>query len=94
VAILYRCKTPTDWLCPCGKVARRLRRAGIDYEQVRVPVRRRDRDEVEDLTAQRWVPVLIHGDDVVHDSRRIVEFVDWLEESRSGDGAAAAGVSG
>jgi len=83
VAILYRCRTPTDWLCPCGKVARRLRRAGIDYEQVRVPVLRRDRDEVFDLTGQRWVPVLVHGEEVVHDSRRIVEYVDWVEERAS-----------
>jgi glutathione S-transferase len=80
VAILYRCRTPTDWLCACGKVARRLRRAGIDYEQVRVPVLRRDRDEVADLTGQRWVPVLIHADEVIHDSRRIVEYVDWIEQ--------------
>ena len=80
MAILYRCKTPTDWLCPCGKVARRLRRAGIDYEQVRVPVRRRDRDEVADLTGQRWVPVLVHGDELIHNSRRIVEYLDWIEE--------------
>ena len=91
MAILYRCKTPTDWLCPCGKVARRLRRSGIDFEQVRVPARRRDRDEVEDLTSQRWVPVLIHGDHVIHDSRRIVEYVDYLEER---EGTPAAEVSG
>ena len=38
MAILYRCRTPTDRLCACGKVARRLRRAGIDFEEVRVPV--------------------------------------------------------
>ena len=25
MATLYRCTTPTDWLCPCGKVARALR---------------------------------------------------------------------
>jgi len=79
VAILYRCKTPTDWLCPCGRVARRLRSAGIEYAEVRVPVRRRDRGEIDELTGQRWVPVLIHGEDVVHDSHRIVEFVDHLE---------------
>jgi glutathione S-transferase len=83
VAILYRCKTPTDWLCPCGKVARRLRRTGIDYEQVRVPVLRRDRDEVEELTGQRWVPVLIHEDEVIHDSRRIVEYLHYIEERES-----------
>ena len=80
MAILYRCRTPTDRLCPCGRVARRLRRAGIDYEEVRVPVLRRDRDEVDDLTGQRWVPVLIHEDDVIHDSHRIVEYLDWIEK--------------
>jgi glutathione S-transferase len=80
MAILYRCQTPTDRLCACGKVARRLRRAGIEYEQVRVPIRRRDRDEVDDLTGQRWVPVLVHDEHVIHDSRRIVEYLDWLEE--------------
>jgi glutathione S-transferase len=83
VAILYRCKTPTNRLCPCGKVARRLDRAGIDYEEIRVPVRRRDRDEVEELTGQRWVPVLIHEDEVIHDSRRIVEYVEYLEQRES-----------
>ena len=85
---LYRCITPTDRLCACGKVARRLRRAGIDYEQVRVPIRRRDRDEVADLTGQRWVPVLVHDDHVIHDSRRIVEYLDWLEAQRGREPAA------
>ena len=75
VATLYRCKTPTDVLCPCGKVARRLRAAGIDYDEVRVAARKRDRPEIEDLTGQRHVPVLVHGEEVVHDSRRIVEYV-------------------
>jgi len=82
VAILYRCKTPTDWLCPCGRAARKLRSADIEFAQVRVPARKRDRDEVEELTGQRWVPALIHGEDVVHDSHRIVEFVDYLESRR------------
>jgi glutathione S-transferase len=48
-----------------------------------VPVRRRDRDEVDELTGQRWVPVLIHGDEVIHDSRRIVEYLDWIAERES-----------
>jgi glutathione S-transferase len=78
MAILYRCKTPTDWLCPCGKSARRLRAAGIEFDEVRVAVRKRDRDEVDELTGQRWVPVLVHGDEVVHDSHRICEYVEWV----------------
>jgi glutaredoxin 3 len=79
VATLYRCRTPTDWLCACGKVARRLRQAEIDYDEVRVPYSKKDRPEVEDLTGQRWVPVLVHGEEVIHDSRRIVEYLDHLD---------------
>ena len=91
MAILYRCQTPTDRLCPCGRVARRLRAAGIDFEQVRVPIRRRDRDEVDDLTGQRWVPVLVHGDEVIHDSHRIVEYLDWIEERVAEPAAEVSG---
>ena len=89
MAILYRCKTPTDRLCACGKVARRLRRAGIPFQEIRVPVRRRDRDEVEELTGQTWVPVLVIGDEVIHESHRICEHLEWLEE-RGRAGAAEA----
>ena len=79
MTVLYRCKAPTDRVCRCGRVARRLRRMGIDYQEVRVPLLKRDRPEVEDLTGQRWVPVLVHGEEVVHDSHRILEYLDWLE---------------
>ena len=82
MAILYRCQTPTNWLCPCGRVARHLRAAGIDYAEERVAIRKRDRDEVEELTDQRYVPVLIDGDDVICDSHRIDEYVDHLESRR------------
>lgn len=87
MATLYRCKTPTDWLCPCGRVARRLRAAGIDYEEVRVQVLKRDRAEVEELTDQRAVPVLVHGEEVICDSHRIAEYVEWLG---AGAGAGAS----
>ena len=70
---LYRCTTPTDWLCPCGKVARALRREGIDYQAVKVGQRRSRRPEVEALSGQRRVPVLILDGEVISDSRRIIE---------------------
>jgi glutathione S-transferase len=82
MAILYRCKTPTNHLCKCGTVARRLRKAGIDYDEVRVGVLKRDRPEIAELTGQRWVPVLVHGDEVIHDSRRILEYIDWVSSER------------
>jgi glutaredoxin 3 len=79
VTTLYRCRAPSDRICRCGKVARRLRARGIDFEEVRVSLLRRDRLEVEELTGQRWVPVLVHGDEVVHDSHRILEYLNWLD---------------
>jgi glutathione S-transferase len=79
VTTLYRCKARTDLVCRCGRVARRLRALGIDYEEVRVAFLKRDRPEVEELTDQRWVPVLVHGDEVLSDSHRILEYLDGLE---------------
>jgi glutathione S-transferase len=73
--ILYRCRTPTNWLCRCGTVARRLRKQGIDFEQVRVPQRRKNRVEIVELTGQDWVPVLVDGEEVIHDSHRILEYL-------------------
>jgi glutathione S-transferase len=73
MATLYRCTTPTNWLCPCGKVARVLERDGIAFQEVRVPQRRARRPEVEALTQQRRVPVLVIDGEAICDSRRIVE---------------------
>jgi glutathione S-transferase len=91
MATLYRCKTPTNVLCRCGTVARRLRKAGVEFDEVRVPVMKRDRDEVEALTDQRWVPVLVHQGQAICDSHRILEYLDWLSSERRepAQGAAA-----
>ena len=80
-ATLHRCRTPTNWLCPCGRVARELRRRGIEVEERRVAWRKRDRDEIDALTGQRHVPVLVLGRDVICDSLRIVEHLRWREEA-------------
>jgi glutaredoxin 3 len=80
---LHRCLTPTNWLCPCGKAARALKRAEIEYETVRVPYRKRDREEVIELTGQRHVPVLEIDGDTICDSKRIVEHLEWRAARRS-----------
>ena len=59
-ARLHRCRTPTNWLCPCGGGPRAASR-GIEAETVRVAWRARDRDEIDELTGQRKVPVLELG---------------------------------
>ena len=80
MTVLYRCKTPTNLVCRCGKVARRLRSLGIEFDEVRVPYLKRDRPEVEELTDQRWVPVLVHDGEVISDSHRILEYLDRVED--------------
>jgi glutathione S-transferase len=82
MATFYRCRTPTNVLCPCGKVARALDRRGIEVEEVRVPFRKARRDEVVELTAQRNVPVLVLGGEAICDSKRIVEHLAWREAAR------------
>jgi glutathione S-transferase len=77
MATLYRCRTPTDHLCPCGRVARELRRRGIEADEVRVPWRRRDRDEVAELSGQRTVPLLVLDGAAICDSHRIAEHLAW-----------------
>ncbi len=75
--VLYRCPTRTNVLCPCGAVARRLRRLGLDHRVVRLPYRRASRPEIEELTGQRRIPVIVDGDEVVHDSKRILQYLEW-----------------
>jgi glutathione S-transferase len=81
VATLYRCTTPTNWLCPCGKVARALARDEIAVDQVVVPQRRSRRPEVEALTGQRRVPVLVIDGEAICDSRRIIEHLEYRRRS-------------
>ena len=74
---LYRCPTPTDWMCPCGRVERELRRHGVAHEVVRVPYRKRGREEVERLSGQRVVPLLMIDGEPICDAHRIVEQLRW-----------------
>ena len=83
--VLYRCPTPTNFLCPCGAVARRLRRLDLEYRTERVPYRRGSRPEIIELTSQSRVPVLIEGDEVVHDSKRIRQYLEYRFGGDSGE---------
>ena len=91
MATLYRCSTPTDWLCPCGRVARELRRLGVEHEQVRVPMRRSSRPEVEAVSGQRRVPLLVIDGEPICDSHRIAEHLRW--RAGAAQGSAGAGAS-
>jgi len=81
--ILYRCRTPTNWLCPCGRVARELRRRGVEVEERRVPRRGAARVDVDALTGQDRVPLLVIGREAICDSRRIVQHLRWRDADTS-----------
>ena len=80
--MLHRCKSPTNRLCACGKVARELARRGIEADERRVPWRRGEREEVQALTGQSVVPVLEIDGEAICDSRRIVEHLRWRDDER------------
>jgi glutathione S-transferase len=87
--VLYRCGTPTNFLCPCGAVARRMKRLGLEYRTERVARRRSRRPEIVELTQLPYVPVLVDGDEVVNDSRRILQYLDWAYAGEGAEGASA-----
>ncbi len=91
--VLYRCGTPTNVLCPCGAVARRLRKLGIEHRTERVARRRSQRAEIVELTRQTRVPVLVDGDEVVSDSKRILQYLEHAYGKGAG-GASTIGGNG
>ena len=80
--MLYRCKSPTNRLCACGRVARELARRGIEADERRVPWRRGEREEIEEMTGQAVVPVLVIEGEAICDSRRILEHLRWRDDER------------
>jgi glutathione S-transferase len=85
MATLYRCRTPTDWLCPCGRVARELRRHDVQFDSIRVPWRRADRSEVSALSGQDRVPLVVVDGEAICESHRIVEHLRWRASSEHGE---------
>ena len=82
---------------PCGRAARALDDAGIAYEHRTVkggslkfwtwPSRAADRREIEKLSGQRWVPILVLDDgDVIAGSGRIAS---WASEQERTPGPGA-----
>ncbi len=71
--------------CPyCAKVKNKLSELGLEYESREVPRSHGDRTEVEEVSGQTGVPVLIdeeHGVDGMSESDDIVAY---LEETYGG----------
>lgn len=79
--------------CPyCTKVVNKLEELGLEYEAHMVPRSHEDRTEVEAVSGQTEVPVLVdedHGVEGMHESDDIVRY---LEETY-GSGAESESAS-
>jgi glutathione S-transferase len=66
--------------CPyCAKVETKLDELGLDYERHSVPSSHAERDEVEEVSGQTGVPVLVdteHGVDGMPESDDIVAYLE------------------
>lgn len=61
------------WKCPwCAAARQGIENVGAEVELVEVPYPRDERVEVVAVSGQARVPVLVDGDEVIVDSRRIV----------------------
>ena len=65
--------------------ARALKAEGLTYRTERVPFGRDKRPEIVELTGQTRVPVLVDEHEVIHDSKRIREYVEWRYTMDSDD---------
>jgi hypothetical protein len=91
---LHRCKNV--WVKvgghPCWKVQKALDEAGVEYELVRGPVKRGNRDDLERLSGQRLYPVIEFEDGSVYreESKAMAETITAgkLREKQTGGGAA------
>jgi glutathione S-transferase len=67
---LYR----APWSTNCERVALALAHKGVEVESVLIPYS--DRSPVERISGQGLVPVIVDGDEVIHDSTRIIRHLE------------------
>jgi glutathione S-transferase len=74
--------------CPyCAKVTNKLDDLGLEYESHQVPRAHGERTEVEELSGQTGVPVLVDHEHGVEGMPESDDIVEYLEETY-GSGAA------
>lgn len=62
--------------CPfCSMVKEQLEELKLEYTTIIVPSPLHQRQIVQDISGQSLVPVIVDGDAVINDSRRIIEYL-------------------
>ena len=63
--------------CPyCRMVLDKLEDLGLEYEEVEVPANHSRRKEVQKVSGQAYVPVLIDGNKVLDDENEIIDYLE------------------
>jgi glutathione S-transferase len=71
--------------CPyCAKVKTKLSELDLEYESVMVPRSHGDRTEVEEVSGQTGVPVLVDEDHGIEGMAESDDIVEYLEETYGG----------
>ncbi|KOX96696.1 MULTISPECIES: glutathione S-transferase N-terminal domain-containing protein [Halorubrum] len=71
--------------CPyCAKVKTKLSELDLEYESVMVPRSHGDRTEVEEVSGQTGVPVLVDEDHGIEGMSESDDIVEYLEETYGG----------
>ena len=65
----------TDFCPYCDIVKETLEELELNYKVVPVPSPQHLRTEVKELSGQSLVPVIVDGDEVINDSRRIIQYL-------------------
>jgi len=68
--------------CPyCAKVIEKLDELGLDYESHEVPRSHSDRTEVQAVSGQTGVPVLVDNDNGIEGMPESDDIVEYLEKN-------------
>ena len=68
--------------CPyCAKVINKLDELGLEYDSVMVPSSHSDRTEVQEVSGQTGVPVLVDEEHGVEGMPESDDIVEYLEET-------------
>ncbi|MDB2271150.1 glutathione S-transferase N-terminal domain-containing protein [Halorubrum ezzemoulense] len=71
--------------CPyCAKVKAKLSDLGLEYDSIMVPRSHSDRTEVEEVSGQTGVPVLVDEEHGIEGMPESDDIVEYLEETYGG----------
>lgn len=70
----------TEWCPECEAVREKLAGLGLSYEDEIVPDVRPFRKKVYEVSGQYYVPVLVHGENVLTETSDILAYLDNYED--------------